>query len=383
MSLSRKLCSALRPSASVSQRGDSLRLTAQALCASALLSTTLLGCGPELDRISVLSQLRILGLKKSAPYARPGEEVDLHLFWEDSGQKKPRPVERFIGFWCVNPAGGTFSDCLNEKPSVIPQFVFNEDTTKITIPEDSVRPSLTDPRLPPSGQAFVFYGVCAGRLSLDGKSPLSDSSWGGAPPESTETFEEQWEGLETMQMPTCLDEAGEPLGSEHFIMGYSVIQIYEKLRNAHPRITGFELGGKKVAVDCLDEECVGRPFALPELSACEPGVACLDSCEDDGKSTCPRVPFRAVVDRKSAEKDAVAYEAYGTDVEESIWISYFVDRGMLEADVRLVNDSERGWIDDYRGQLFAPREKGPLRIWAVVRDNRGGVSWARVPAYVR
>jgi len=35
------------------------------------------GCGPELDSISNINTLRILGLKKSAPYARPGETVQL------------------------------------------------------------------------------------------------------------------------------------------------------------------------------------------------------------------------------------------------------------------------------------------------------------------
>src|SRR5690606_12215025 len=56
------------------------------------------GCGPELDRISELKTLRILGVKKSAPYARPGESVELEMFWEDVGPGAPRPVTRFIGF---------------------------------------------------------------------------------------------------------------------------------------------------------------------------------------------------------------------------------------------------------------------------------------------
>src|SRR5690606_9223307 len=104
--------------------------------------TLFAGCGPELDPISQVKTLRIMGVSKSAPYARPGETVDLHMLWEDGRSELPDKVESFFGFWCVNPPGNTYSQCLTAPPSVNPPvFVSNQSNFQITIPEASLRPS--------------------------------------------------------------------------------------------------------------------------------------------------------------------------------------------------------------------------------------------------
>ena len=55
----------------------------------------------------------------------------------------------------------------------------------------------------------------------------------------------------------------------------------------------------------------------------------------------------------------------------------------MRADVKLLNDGVTGWNDAFEDEYFAPKEPGPVRIWAVVHDNRGGVGWVRVRGYVR
>ena len=98
---------------------------------------------------------------------------------------------------------------------------------------------------------------------------------------------------------------------------------------------------------------------------------------------CPGVQVAALIDKAAAEPDEIAKIAYGSDIEESIWVNYYIDRGRVGPEVKLVNEATKGWQPDFSSELFMPKEPGPMRIWAVVRDNRGGLSWARIPAYVR
>jgi hypothetical protein len=44
----------------------------------------------------------------------------------------------------------------------------------------------------------------------------------------------------------------------------------------------------------------------------------------------------------------------------------------------LLNDSTSGWNEKYRAELRAPKDAGPLQVWAVVHDNRGGMEFSRV-----
>lgn len=313
-------------------------------------------------------------------------------------------MSTFWGFFCVNPPGNLYSACLSGAPSITPQFAFNQDEFEVAIPEDSLRALGSDPNLPPSGTAYVFYGICAGTLSLFGqevgpKSPSSggggmggmgvggapeDPAAGGAPriPIGAGGGQGSLQDL-PLGLPRCLDDEGEELGASDFVVGYSSVLIYSDLRNQNPQILGFEVDGKEVAIDCIDEECVGVPFREPSLDRCEPGVACIESCAEDGAITCPEIAIRPVLKAGVAEVDEVALLAYQNELEEAVWVSYFLDRGALESDLRLVNDATTGLRDDYEATLFAPKKKGPMRLWAVVRDSRGGVSWARLPAYVK
>jgi hypothetical protein len=40
-----------------------------------------------------------------------------------------------------------------------------------------------------------------------------------------------------------------------------------------------------------------------------------------------------------------------------------------------VNDATRGWNEKNEAEYTAPAEPGPVRVFAVVHDNRGGVAW--------
>jgi hypothetical protein len=66
-----------------------------------------------------------------------------------------------------------------------------------------------------------------------------------------------------------------------------------------------------------------------------------------------------------------------------MWIRYYTDHGRMASEVRLLNDAVAGWNSDYGTELRIPIEPGPLTIWAVAADNRGGQNWVRAQALVR
>ena len=53
------------------------------------------------------------------------------------------------------------------------------------------------------------------------------------------------------------------------------------------------------------------------------------------------------------------------------------------SDVRLLNDATTGFNDDFETLFYPPSEPGPVTLWAVVHDNRGGVAWARGTLWVQ
>jgi hypothetical protein len=41
-----------------------------------------------------------------------------------------------------------------------------------------------------------------------------------------------------------------------------------------------------------------------------------------------------------------------------------------------LNDATNGWNDDYGTEYRASSRSRLTRVWAIVHDNRGGMSWA-------
>lgn len=353
------------------------------------------GCGPELEKISELRGLRVLAVQKDTPYAAPEQDVEFRMLWEDASEGGPRDTERFWIGGCVNPPGDLYSGCFAQWLEAIVQGgagaagqldgLFGEGD-RFVVQSAPLRDAIQDPNAPPYGVAYAFFGVCAGRVD-----------WAG--------WAQRLQAGEIRDLgsafPYCLDAvSGEPLGSDDYVVGYSSVYSYAQHTNANPvfgREPGqapfFEVEGNEVEVECVGEACVcpgegdsdcQTPFAVPDLTGCGPGVACIDACAKDGDPSCPEISIRPILEQAlNVEPDTVARDASGRDVEEALWISYFVDRGSVQSELRLLNDGAAGWNDDYGTKLYAPREPGPLRIWAVVRDNRGGVNWVRLPAYVR
>lgn len=336
----------------------------------------LCACGPEFERVSALETLRVLGVRKDVPYAAPGEQVNLSMLWHDArpeSRRTPVTVAWFPslrasdpgGPFCLNPNGdfyyGCFEELAGDAPGGAPGGTLPPPSTLLpsgdhysfTMPTNAIsdHPAPLDPEFPRYGLAYSFFAVCGGELA-----------WGR--PED--------------QFPLrCLDAAGDPLGSDDFIAGYTGVYSYETLRNTNPIVTGFRFDGVDVAGACVDDACVDTP---PEPADCSsPATPCIPHCDDDGEPTCKGWKFQPLVDRASPERDPIA----GDGLSEAMWINYFSDGGHVKSDLRLLNDSQKGWNDSYGTEFYAPKKPGTYHLWAVIHDNRGGTAFTRITLAVQ
>jgi hypothetical protein len=376
---------------------------------TALFAAGTLGCGPEFDPPTELKSLRVLAVQKDKPYAEPGDEVTLTMLWHDGSPEADDEDRRVNITWlhaCVNPPGDAYSGCFeqigrrgacleaaqasleNDDPDddVDPascgpfELGFGPKFT-ITIPRDGdpgvERPVLhpsQDPFMPPYGVSYVFFALCAGTPSVDA---------GGI---------------------SCRDASGKALESDDFVLGYSAIYSFsrkiqdpaqsapslidkdEPYLNQNPVTTGFHVGSADVTeVSCVGDACLGscegadcENLAPPAAVDCETYPAlCIAPCPDDGDiEACPPTNLRPIIDKElTVELDEVTNGAYKRRFLEQQWIDYYSTKGTFRSAVKLLNDATRGYNPEHGTQFYAPKESGPVQIWAVIHDNRGGMSW--------
>lgn len=342
---------------------------ASLLLAGALSLLAAVGCGPQFDPGNEIKTLRVLGVKKDKPYAQPGDDVNLQLLWHDP--KGPREVQRLFLGGCVNPPGDLYYGCFAQYGQTAAQggipAIGDGDTFQVTLPKDiiSSRPAL-EPGQPRYGLYIVFFAVCAGKIDFATSAGNPDGSSG---------------------LPIrCLDDAGKPLGSEDFVVGYSSIYSFENVSNENPSFTVDEAGhgqftvaDKALVADCVGNAC--QTTAAVDVDCDAEPDRCIKRCADDGDPSCPTIDVKPAIDQK-VEKDDVSSALFGTDVTEQMWVNYYVDHGGI-SEVRLLHDTNSGWNTKYRGQLYAPKAPGPLQIWAVIHDNRGGMEFSRITLGVK
>jgi hypothetical protein len=344
------------------------------------LSLSLFGCGEGFDPGSEVKSLRVLGVHKDQPYPQPGEEVNLTLLWADGlASERSEPVQVS---WlmqgspdspepsCINPPGDLFYSCFQSFGGNV--GIHSGSTFRFTVPNDIVssRPAPM-PGQPAYGLVYAFFAVCAGQLGFavptqEGALPL-----------------------------VCRNAQGEQLGPDDFVAGYTSLYVFEKvqerdsngevrdkiIRNKTPEVMdGFEVAGNMVESDCVGTACVGADAPIPfddEIDCAAEPTRCFPACNDDGDSSCPKIKVRPLLDSSIAERDEVSAKYYSRDVGEQMWINYYVDRGSLKSEARLLNDASTGWNADYGTDFYAPKEPGPVTLWSVVHDNRGGTNWVR------
>jgi len=351
--------------------------TIAALLAAALFAG---GCGPQFDPASKVQSLRVFAVQKSEPYGKAGAIEHLTMLWDDPrGSVSPADITWFAG--CNNPDGDLYYNCfkqLSTAPALtsdcdveFKSFGGNDFCFKIPDSIITSHAPSKDPTREPYGVSYVFFAACNGTL---GPAPAGQ------------------------QFPAaCFDKTGKQLGSDDFVAGYTAIYSYAGYDNLNPVIQGVSFNGQELTRinqggPCVDPDpqnpAPGQqldcqsPAPKPTIAcdSTEKAIPCIPACPGDGDSSCPEYAIKPVLPHSptvNQEDDPVS------GLKEQMWIRYYADGGKLKSQVRLLNDATTGWNSDYGTTFRAPKKKGPMHIWAVVQDNRGGASWVRVTIVVQ
>jgi hypothetical protein len=320
--------------------------------------------GASFTPASQIKSLRVLAVQKAPPYAMPEMSVDVRLlFWDGKADpSNPRALEVCFYDACENPAGDLYYNCFpqllskptKDCPDMIPGSGPDAGTTgeggvsphpdpAHQVPHkilDSNIPSTIVAVQPPSGPKYglkyVFYTVCAGHAQFHAQASSTD-------------------------LPVqCVDEDGTVLGPDDFVPGYSKLYIYDPStmrQNLNPIINGLSFGAGSIFNNFDAED-----GAVPTAPLC-PSADC-------------EIEVKVDVDRASAEIDQGSADLNGNVLHEGLWVDFYANKGDFTKPTRLINDATTGWNDDNATHFKVPAEAGPVHIWAVVHDNRGGVEWA-------
>jgi len=276
----------------------------------------------------------VLAQQADDSYARPGEAVHLtSLSHEPAG----RPVT-WAWAACVNPDSSSVEGCLakvardSEASGAPPLLAMGVDQSSIdyTVPAD-----VLDGFAPGAlsvAQVGLVSVACPGELSFAG----------------------------TADLPFGCTEAGtgRELGLDEYVVGIKRIYVRQSDRNQNPAIAQILYDGADWPAD-----------EVKELDACQTDK---NDFEDCSKSLSHEVS--AVATRQSFESGR---DEFGNGFEEQVIVQYYSTEGIFEDEVRVADDPETRFVARSRasGQT--------LTMWFVIRDDRGGVTWAERRVRVR
>jgi hypothetical protein len=368
------------------QRRSWLRMV---LCAALLAMMLAPSCTPGFDVPSKVNTLRILAVTADKPYALAGEEITFKMtlydgFGAQDPEAGPRNVQIIWLGGCFDPEGDQFFLCFPQLANVLAplaqqQGVPDSEFVKVDIgvassggtpdlheftlrlPDDIVSQRKAPAAGPHYGIAYIFFAVCAGQLA-----PAALEAPGGG---------------EVPDFPLeCRDSAGNELGSDSFVIGYTQVYAFADERlNDNPPIEQLTIDGIEISDD---------PAQAPAVELCpvtEDDRRDFSCGADDPTAECTKYKLNAIIG-DVAESDPDAVDADGNQLREVVWVSYFAEAGDFDKSLVLVSDAVKGFQgggEATETEWIPPDRPGTYNIWAVARDQRGGSTIIRRTVDVR
>jgi hypothetical protein len=349
----------------------------------AILGAALAACsGTGFEKQSLIKGVRVLAVQKEPAYPRPGETVSLTmLYWDGKQSQSGRSAVQVLWIggdanWsCINPKGDLYYGCFGSTGTTAtasdasipdagdagtvadagavadggiamdaavpdagiqpaPALADHVSTHHAFVPDGILRP-IPPEQGSPYGLEYVFFAVCAGRI-------------GFVPPAASPNT-----------LPVgCFGPGGELLGPDEFVPGYTSIYAYADRRNANPIVSNLLLDGVPIG------SATGPVATQLRIPHCTGG----DSID------CPAHTIKVAIDPASAEEDPSS-TVDNRPLQEQLWVAFYTTAGEFKSELRLVNDAQKGWNEDNGTEWHVPTTPGPVHLWGVVHDNRGGVAW--------
>jgi hypothetical protein len=373
-----------------------------------IIALTAAACGGAgFDPPEKIKSLRILAVQKDKPYPKPGDEVNLKLLYWDgrpNAQSRPQATVQFFPLPCVNPLGDIYYNCyknLLALGGLLGAGVDGGLGGALPSPASTTDASVTDASVMDDAATFPDAAVEAGASTEAGapsydsdhtarfhfKVPLTDDrqmpivhqgQQPGHPYGLVYVFFSACAGHVDLRPPSvpngvplvCLD-GDKTLGPDDFVPGYTSLYVYDddKHANANPVIDDFLFRGMSVK-DSPNLEDTEAGTGLQHIPRCSPGSACPT--------------YEISVGMTDTKNDEIDYDSVdtGTPLTEQMWVAYYTTGGSFDHPLRLVRDASQGWNPLQSSQFTAPAEPGPVRLWAVAHDNRGGVAWVEAKIIV-
>jgi hypothetical protein len=303
------------------------------------------GCGTSFDPVSLVESVRILAIAADQPYPAPGARVSMSALAYDGRALKPAPMGIYwVPVVCPNPPGDAYFACypgfgeLLKAGVDITSDLVQGDRFSFGVPEDIISSHAPTKAGTGYGVVTVFAFACAGHVQLVER---STDTVPPAPPLG------------------CFDDTGAELGPDDSVFAYAqVFSFADGRTDANPVIQSLTFAG--LAVDLVA------------------GIT-VAPCPTNGD--CPTGELDTVVPSSSWELDPADLSSTGTPLHEEVWVDYFVTAGKV-GDAALLYHASAGKLASSSVKLTAPAAAGDQELWAVVRDNRGGVSWLGVTLHV-
>ncbi len=347
------------------------------------------GCSVGFPVASKLSSVRVLSVEIDKPYAQPGDTVTLDLTALDARESPSAALDIRWLPPCINPPGDQYFACFEQflapppgvggggggaggsgelppdfDPSPFLDLLPKGTSFSFEIPADILTSRPRPAGGPHYGLAYVFALVCGG----------ADVVFDLEPPEQT--------GAAGYFPFVCVDAEGNNLGSPAFVVTYTQVYVFEDGRtNDNPapdRLAVYSQppeGSEAKVGSEIDWKLDGD---IPVVRACD--VTEVDrrkpvTCSaPDPFEVCEPYRIGPVIQdiELVSEFDEGATTADGTRYRESVWISYFSEEGDFDPGIKLVADPIEGLLDTVPTDWLAPPNPGLVRLWGVMRDNRGG-----------
>lgn len=345
----------------------------RALSLACLVAAPLaLACGARpFDPPSSVQTLRVIGVRADHPTPPPGADVTLELLAYDGSPHATRadgtqrPIETVWLGGCADPDGDLYYECYDQlgpalaalRAGTPSPLVGRGSTYTWHVPEDLIsRRAGVGKSKYKYGLAYVFFAACAGKVVATDATDATSPRLG------------------------CVDDEGAAVSADGFVYGYYPLYAYPGVDNANPIVTGGTFDGaappaKRCAgdADCdVDQACGSAGTCLRVVAPCTPGA-------------CAALEVRPQVDPASSEPDPLQSAVAGEARNEVVFVDYLTSAGAVRGGAtNVVIDPTRGPREGF-GASWTPPDVavGEARIWALVRDNRSGLTWWSVDVVVR
>ncbi|HEY2509521.1 MAG TPA: hypothetical protein VGI39_01575 [Polyangiaceae bacterium] len=333
-------------------------------------------CAPAgFDSSTKIESVRILATRADGDksYARPGDTVTLQTLVVDGRTNPTKPATLYwIPYLCQNPIDDVYAACfvppsgtdagaqggdagaglagiLQTGVDLTPYLPTGPYT--FTVPSDIIAKhppvqGVSDPY----GLVIVFNIACAGHVR-----------WAGIDPNAG-----------PQQIPLlCTDDSGTALSANDYVIGFTRVYVYDDRINANPEIDGIIVNGNEIRTNVAGS-ATPNPLALslPANNSCDGGC--------DASTIDMDVPQSSWAG--AAPCDSADAGDPGTSCHKEIWVDYYAQGGGIDSEARLLYDVNQGKVTPTGPAVkyYPPDDPGPGTLWAVVHDNRGGVTWLTV-----